>query len=560
MAQKTTDRSIYKTRQITGWWIKNSTAPKIGYEHLKKAISDVNRPIFLVDLNGELAVGKGGSIALGEETPRQWDPQSTDVYPLSAFAPPLRPQDLGNSDFKKKYDLRYAYIVGAMANAITSVRMVREVGRAGMIAFFGAGGLNLGDIEAAIEELQEDMGDQPYGFNLIHSPGNPELESGTVDLYLKKGIRRISASAYLDLTPYIVNYRIHGIHRDEKGEIVCPNDVLAKVSRVEVARKFLSPPPPKILAYLIDRKRITHEAAELAASVPVADTLTAEADSGGHTDNRPAITLLPTMLALRDELGTKYDYPHPIFIGLAGGIATPDSAAAAFAMGADYILTGSINQPCIESGTSDTVRQMLSEAMQADVTMAPSADMFEMGVKVQVLKRGTMFPLRAKKLYDLYNRYSDFEAIPDKEKLILERDIFRCRFEDEWSRTRRFFASCDPKQIPAAENDPKHKMALVFRSYLGRSSGWANQGAPDRKIDYQIWCGPALGAFNAWAKNSFLENPENRDTVTIAMNLLYGASILNRVNMLRTQGVKLPPGVERFSALRLKEINRILDG
>jgi NAD(P)H-dependent flavin oxidoreductase YrpB (nitropropane dioxygenase family) len=41
----------------------------------------------------------------------------------------------------------------------------------------------------------------------------------------------------------------------------------------------------------------------------------------------------------------------------------------------------------VEAGTSDTVRQMLAEAEQADVAMAPSADMFELGVKVQVLKR-----------------------------------------------------------------------------------------------------------------------------------------------------------------------------
>ena len=31
---------------------------------------------------------------------------------------------------------------------------------------------------------------------------------------------------------------------------------------------------------------------------------------------------------------------------------------------------------------------MLAQAEQADVAMAPAADMFEMGVKVQVLKRG----------------------------------------------------------------------------------------------------------------------------------------------------------------------------
>jgi trans-AT polyketide synthase, acyltransferase and oxidoreductase domains len=58
-------------------------------------------------------------------------------------------------------------------------------------------------------------------------------------------------------------------------------------------------------------------------------------------------------------------------LGLGGGIATPASAAAAFAMGADYLVTGTVNQACVESGTCDTVRQMLAETRQADITMAP---------------------------------------------------------------------------------------------------------------------------------------------------------------------------------------------
>ena len=49
-------------------------------------------------------------------------------------------------------------------------------------------------------------------------------------------------------------------------------------------------------------------------------------------------------------------------------------------------------------------------------------------------------------------------------------------------------------------------MALVFRWYLGLSSRWANAGEPTRKVDYQVWCGPAMGAFNEWTKGSFLEH------------------------------------------------------
>ena len=106
---------------------------------------------------------------------------------------------------------------------------------------------------------------------------------------------------------------------------------------------------------------------------------------------------MPTMLALRDELQAKYGYTQPIRVGAAGGISTPHSALAAFMMGAAYVATGSVNQACVEAGASEHTRNLLAQADMADVAMAPSADMFEMGVKVQVLKRGTMFAPRASK-------------------------------------------------------------------------------------------------------------------------------------------------------------------
>jgi PfaD family protein len=508
----------------------------------------------VVDLRGKLAVSQEGTITIGTgEAPE------SEALPLIAYVPPLHPQDLGSPDFKLAHRLRYAYVAGAMANGITSVQMVETVGQSGMIGFFGAAGLGLNQIEAAIDQLQQRMGSRPFGFNLIHSPSNPDVEAATVDLYLRRGIQLVSASAYLNITLPLVHYRVKGIHRRGDGTIECPNKVVGKVSRVEVARKFMAPPPEKFLKQLVNQESISAEQAAMASTVPLASAITAEADSGGHTDNRPAITLLPTMLALRDEMMAKYNYRDPICIGLGGGIATPHSTAAAFAMGAAYVLTGSINQSCVEAGTSATVRQMLAEADPSDVTMAPSADMFEMGIKVQVLKRGTMFPLRAAKLYDLYSQYRKYEDIPVKQREILERDFFRCSFEEQWKQTRQFFSRNDPSQIELAEKKPEHKLALVFRSYLGQSSSWAIQGVPSRKIDYQIWCGPAMGAFNQWVKGSFLERLENRKTVTVALNLLYGAAVVTRLNWLRYQGVPLPRGPETFSPLELPQISALLN-
>lgn len=549
-------KNFNNNKLLSGRWIKIGTPdPESGVQALKAAITRVTQPVILVHSDGQIAAAQGGTVFLCDN-PVPDGPE--EGYPLCGYVPRLHPEDLGDPVFKKTHGLRYAYIAGAMANGITSANMVEAAGLAGMIGFFGAAGLSLNQVEAAVVSLQQRLGNRPFGFNLIHSPNDPQLESAVTDLYLKHGIGLISASAYLDLTLPLVYFRVRGIHQDAQGNIVCPNKVIAKVSRVEVAAKFFSPPPDRLLAHLLDKKMITPEEASLAKHISVAEDLTAEADSGGHTDNRPAMSLLPSMIALKDRLAEKYRYSKPPCVGLGGGISTPESAAAAFAMGAAYILTGSVNQSCAEAGTSETVRLMLAEARQADVTMAPAADMFELGVKVQVLKRGTMFPLRAARLYELYCRYDRLEAIPQDQRTILERDFFRCSLEEEWLNTRKFFAAADPRQITRAESDPKHKMALVFRSYLGRASKWAVRGEPSRKIDYQIWCGPSLGAFNEWVSGTFLEKPENRKTVTVGMNLLTGAAVVTRANWLRCQGLILPAGAGTFAPTELSAIYELI--
>ncbi len=498
---------------------------------IREALSEVGRPLVLSPTGQRLHSVPGSSTA------------------EAVAVPAVLPEGLGDASFRAAHGLRYAYVAGAMANGIASCELVEAMGRAGMLGFFGAAGLSLERIEAAITRLRSSLGDIPHGFNFIHSPNEPDHESALADLYLRRGVRLVEASAFLDLTLPIVRYRLHGIHVDANGQIVCPNRVIAKVSRVEVASKFFAPAPEKLIAELLRSGDLTEQQAQLAARVPVAQDLTAEADSGGHTDNRPLITLLPTLLAVRDRLQEKHRFDGPLRVGAAGGIATPASVAAAFTMGAAYVLTGSINQACVESGSSDTVRVMLAQAEQADVTMAPAADMFEMGVKVQVLKRGTMFAMRAARLYELYRGFGSLEELPPAETARLEKELFHAPLSAIWEQTRAFFQQRDPSQLTRAEREPKHKMALVFRWYLGQSSRWANAGESVRRIDYQVWCGPAMGAFNEWVRGSFLEAPANRHVVTVALNLLHGAAVLTRLSFLRCQGVAVPDEWSRVQPL-----------
>lgn len=151
-----------------------------------------------------------------------------------------------------------------------------------------------------------------------------------------------------------------------------------------------------------------------------------------------------------------------------------------------------------------------------------------------------MFAGRARRLYELYRANDSIESIPDDERGELEDRVFQRPLSDVWQDCVRFFAERDPGQLRRARDNPKRRMALIFRWYLGRSSGWSIQGTPERALDYQIWCGPAMGAFNQWATGTYLATPANRSVVDVATHLMRGAAYASRVNQLRLAGVRLP--------------------
>lgn len=466
---------------------------------------------------------------------------------LGALAP-LYPEWLGDRSFAEVHGTRFPYVCGAMANGIASASLVIEAARHGFLGFYGAAGLDPDRIVRELRTIREalDPAGLPWGSNLIHNPAEPDQEAAVADLYIREGVRRVSAAAYMRLTRPLVRYAVSGLHLDAHGRIARTNHVFAKISHPSVAKHFLNPAPPRILAELVEKGQITAQEAELAAHVAVAEDITVESDSGGHTDNRPLLALFPTIAGLRDEIAAAQQYTRPIRVGAAGGLGTPSSLASAFGLGAAYVLTGSVNQACVESGLDVSGRTLLADADLADVVMAPAADMFEMGVEVQVLQRGTMFASRAKKLFHLYRAYDGLDAVPDEEREAVETKILRQSFGEAWASTRDYWQARDPREVERAERDPKHRMALVFRSYLGQSSRWAIAGAADRAADFQIWCGPAMGAFNRWTAGSFLEDPAQRTVGQVGLNLLEGAAVLTRAHQLRSFGVAVPPNALTF--------------
>ncbi|MFE6637075.1 ACP S-malonyltransferase [Streptomyces tendae] len=436
------------------------------------------------------------------------------------------PERLGSAAFRADYGVRYAYLAGSMYKGIASTELVARMARAGLLGYFGTGGLRTERIEAAIATLRAELGpDGGFGMNLLHALHDPPLEEATVRLFLRHRVRFVEASGFTQPTRALVLYRLSGAHRDGTGRAVAPNRLLAKVSRPEVATAFMEPAPEALVRGLLAEGLLTAAEAEAGRALPLAGEVCAEADSAGHTDAAVAYTLMPATTGLRDRIVAERGYPDGIRVGAAGGLGAPESLAAAFVLGADFVVTGSVNQCTPQAGTSDAVKDLLAQADVQDTGYAPAGDMFEIGARVQVLRRGTLFAARANKLYQAYRQYDGLEAIDDKLRRTIEDGWFHRELEQVWKETREYYLRAGrPQEVERAEQDPRHRMALVFRWYFVHSTRMAMRGDPAERVNYQIHTGPAIGAFNRFAAGTALADWRNRHVDAVAEALMAGAA------------------------------------
>ncbi|MFC9912500.1 ACP S-malonyltransferase [Streptomyces sp. NPDC127197] len=439
----------------------------------------------------------------------------------------VRPERLGSAEFRADYGLRHAYLAGSMYKGIASTDLVVRMARAGLMGYFGSGGLTPAEVDSAIREIADRLGPGArFGVNLLAAPESPGAEREQVELLLKHDVRFVEAAAFTGVTAPVVRFRFAGAHRTADGTPVAVRHVLAKVSRPEVATAFLSPPPGPLLDALVAEGALSSAEAQAAALLPVAGDVCVEADSGGHTDAGSPYALMPAMIRLRDSLMAEHRYPRAVRVGAAGGLGSPESVAAAFVLGADFVVTGSVNQCSPEAGTSDAVKDLLATLDVQDTTYAPAGDLFELGARVQVVRRSTLFPARANKLYQLYRRYDGLDEIDASTRQTLEERYFRRSFDDIWAETGAYLRDHRPDELARAERNPKVRMAQVFRWYFVHSTRLALGGVPGEQVNYQIHCGPAMGAFNRLVAGTPLEAWRNRHVDAIAELLMTGAAAL----------------------------------
>jgi trans-AT polyketide synthase, acyltransferase and oxidoreductase domains len=219
-----------------------------------------------------------------------------------------------------------------------------------------------------------------------------------------------------------------------------------------------------------------------------------------------------------------------VHVGASGGIGSPEAVAAAFVLGADFVLTGSINQCTTEAGTSDAVKELLAGLEVQDVAPAPFADGFEIGLQATVVKRGGFFAARASKLQGLWRDHDGLGDLSPEDREHVESALLHRSLADALAVTREREDSARDAVHPPGPVAPgardKQEAARAFRAYHHDGFAAALRGDPDRRVDWLVYCGPAMGAANRWLRGTALASWRERRVGDLAQRLMDEAAAL----------------------------------
>ncbi|MEO6084813.1 MAG: ACP S-malonyltransferase [Umezawaea sp.] len=397
---------------------------------------------------------------------------------------------LGGSAFRDAYGVRHGYVAGSMGHGVSGPDLLRALSGAGLLGFLGTTGRSPAEVGSDLSSLTGCR----YGINLPAGVEPSSAVARIVDLAVRHGVRFGEASAIGGVTAELVRWRFAGDVRD----------LMVKVPRLDLAKTFLRPARPELVDELLRTGSLTPVEAATARRLPVATDIVADSDSVWLSDSAGS-ALLPAVLALRDSTSPS------VRVGIGGGIATPLSLATALLSGCDFVVTGSINQCTPEARTSDAAKQVLSRLDVDDTVIAPAGEFFELGGRTRVVRKGTLFAVRAETLYSFYRTYGGVADFTPATRAVLEQDYFG----------RPLAELCAPDS-----QQGKSGMAALFRRYFSESLHHALSGAPDQTLNYQIPCGPAMGSFNRTVSGTPLAPWQNRHVDTVANHLIVGAGEL----------------------------------
>ena len=307
--------------------------------------------------------------------------------------------------------------------------VVAAVSRAGGFGVLGAVAFSPEELEVELNWIDEHVGDKPYGVDIVipgKYEGMDEIDPAKLEADLRAMIpeeHRIFAKRLL------ADHGVPELPADREAPELIGWTALGAAPQVEVALRHpkmkmianaLGTPPPDIIEEIHEQGRLV--AALCGASAQAQRHVNAGVDvviaqgteGGGHTGDVGSVVLWPEVI----------DAVSPTPVLAAGGVGSGRQIAAALAMGAQGVWTGSLwltveeadvppaqQQSLIEAGSRDTVRsrswtgkpcRMLrsdwTEAWEAEGNPKPLGMPLQFMVTGDAVARGHAYPEQAKKV------------------------------------------------------------------------------------------------------------------------------------------------------------------
>lgn len=255
--------------------------------------------------------------------------------------------------------------------------VVVAVSRAGGFGVLGAVGFSPEQLEIELRWIDEHIGDRPYGVDIV-IPGKYEGQ-GEDDLSkLEDDLRAMIPDGHRTFVRKLLAE--HGVPELPDGQAppellgwtaaVGANqvDVALRHPNMQLIANALGTPPPDVIAEIHEQGRLVaalcgaaaHAQHHVDAGVDI--VIAQGGEGGGHTGDVGSIVLWPEVIRAVS--------PTPVLA--AGGIASGDQIAAALAMGAEGVWTGSLWLTVAEADVPPAQQQALLEATSRDTVRSRS--------------------------------------------------------------------------------------------------------------------------------------------------------------------------------------------
>lgn len=249
-----------------------------------------------------------------------------------------------------------------------SADVVVEVVKAGGFGVFGGTRNTPDEIRDVLKEIRSRVGDRPFGIDLVIPRGMPEHNNReSIEAQIPDGHRMFVDHIYQKYNvpaPVRAGMRTRFVRSEESAaaqvRVVLESDVnllaLGVGSPPEVVA--LAKERGKTVLALVGQPKHARKAIDAGADILVAQG----SDAGGHTGSIGTFSLVPQIVDLAGG--------RPVLA--AGGVVSGRHIAAAFALGADGVWTGTRWLLTRENHTDPIILRKLIDAQSADTLITRS--------------------------------------------------------------------------------------------------------------------------------------------------------------------------------------------